>query len=53
MSRLTSRDKHENGIWAKEHGGNHTFYEPYDEGYLAIAKLAHYEDLEEAGRNGE
>lgn len=47
MSRLTSRDKHENGIWAKEQGGNSTFYEPYDEGYLAVAKLAHYEDFEE------
>ena len=50
MGRLTERDKHEQGIWAKEEGGNSTFFEPYDEGYLAISKLAHYEDMEELGR---
>ena len=50
MGRLTSRDKHEEGFWVKEEGGNSTFFEPYDEGYLAISKLAHYEDMEEQGR---
>lgn len=49
MDRLTERDKHENGIWAKELGGHYTYYEPYDEGYYAVAKLADLEDAIEAG----
>ena len=49
MGRLTERDKHEQGIWALV-GGRYIFFEHNDHEYEVISKLAHYEDLEEAGR---
>ena len=49
MGRLTSEDKHEPVFWVKDRGFD-ICYTPEDRGYEAISKLAHYEDLEEAGR---
>ena len=52
MGRLTERDKHEQGIWVDVEGMEDIdrWVEPFENIYPAINKLAHYEDMEEAGR---
>ncbi len=51
MERLTKRVEIDKcpGIWVKEKIGLRTWFNYYDEGYLAISKCAEYEDLEEQG----
>ena len=52
MSRLTRRGMHNGlaGFWVKENDGSESFISWQDDGYDGIAKLTHYEDLEDAGR---
>ena len=47
MSRLTRRDKHEHGFWVRVTNFYDKWVEQKDLLYNAIAKLAHYEDLED------
>lgn len=51
MSRLTRRGMHNGlaGFWVKENDGSESFISWQDDGYDGIAKIAHYEDLEEQG----
>ena len=52
MGRLTKRGYYKGDIFVNTQGMSDfdTWIESYEEIYPAIEKLAHYEDLEEAGR---
>lgn len=52
MDRLTRRGTHNglNGFWVKEINGTESFMSWKNDCYEGIAKLVHYEDLEEQGR---
>lgn len=50
MSRLTEKDRIECGFWIPGCNGYYSYFTHGDNFYNVVAKLAHYEDLEEQGQ---